>query len=77
MSGRTSALSAERTRVAVIGGGAWGTALALHCARMGHDTLIWALEPDVVESINSQHENATFLKVSAPALVQRHSENHG
>jgi glycerol-3-phosphate dehydrogenase len=45
------------------GGGAWGTALAAHAARMGHNTVLWAREPDVVASINEQHENTAFLKV--------------
>eukprot|EP00887_Chlorella_sp_A99_P004238 scaffold15.g4238.t1 len=58
----TSSLSSERVRVGVIGGGAWGTALALHSARMGHDTLIWALEKEVADAINTQHENTTYLK---------------
>lgn len=30
-------LSSERTKIGVLGGGAWGTSLALHAARMGHD----------------------------------------
>lgn len=42
-----SGLSEERTKIGVIGGGAWGTALALHCARMGHTVLMWAREPEV------------------------------
>jgi glycerol-3-phosphate dehydrogenase len=45
------------------GGGAWGTALAAHAARMGHDTVLWAREPEVVTAINEQHENTAFLKV--------------
>lgn len=58
---------AERTapismlRCAVIGGGAWGTAVADRLARNGHDTLLWAREIDVVTSINTQHENKRFL----------------
>ena len=60
-----SKLSQERTRVGVIGGGAWGTALAIHCARMGHDTHLWAMEPEVVRDVNEKHENTTFLKVNA------------
>ena len=49
----------------VIGGGAWGTALARHCAHMRHDTLLWAREPEVVAGINDPavKENATYLKV--------------
>ena len=50
------------TTAGVIGGGAWGTALAQVCARAGRNVVLWAREADVVESINSDHENATFLK---------------
>jgi glycerol-3-phosphate dehydrogenase (NAD(P)+) len=48
-------------RLGVIGGGAWGTALAQVAASGGNETLLWALEPDVVEGINASHENAVFL----------------
>ena len=48
-------------RVAVIGGGAWGTALAQVAAKAGRDTLLWALESDVVETINDRRENSFFL----------------
>jgi glycerol-3-phosphate dehydrogenase len=30
---------------------------------MGHDTVLWAREPDVVAAINERHENSAFLKV--------------
>ena len=46
---------------AVIGAGAWGTALADVLARNGHDTVMWAREPDVAASINERHENSRFL----------------
>ncbi|MGI9044764.1 MAG: NAD(P)H-dependent glycerol-3-phosphate dehydrogenase [Gemmatimonadaceae bacterium] len=49
------------TRCAVIGAGAWGTALADLLARNGHETRIWAYEWDVVESINRVHQNRRFL----------------
>ena len=48
-------------RLGVIGGGAWGTALAQIGASSGRDTLLWAREPEVVEAINSSHENTAFL----------------
>lgn len=48
-------------RAGVIGGGAWGTALAQVCARAGRDVVLWAREPEVVEAVNARHENATFL----------------
>jgi glycerol-3-phosphate dehydrogenase (NAD(P)+) len=47
---------------AVIGGGAWGTALAALIAANGVDTLIWALEPETAASINDSHENKPFLE---------------
>ncbi|WP_397420351.1 NAD(P)H-dependent glycerol-3-phosphate dehydrogenase [Phenylobacterium sp.] len=48
-------------RVGVMGGGAWGTALAQVCARAGREVILWAREPDVVETINARHENVSFL----------------
>lgn len=50
------------TAVGVIGGGAWGTALATVARRAGNDVHIWAREPEVVQAINDTHENAIFLK---------------
>lgn len=48
-------------RIGVIGGGAWGTALAQVAARGGQPVMLWAREPEVVESINEGHENRLFL----------------
>jgi glycerol-3-phosphate dehydrogenase (NAD(P)+) len=48
-------------RVGVIGGGAWGTALAQVAAADGEPVTLWAREPQVVESINREHRNALFL----------------
>src|SRR5687767_16028366 len=48
-------------RAAVVGAGAWGTALADLLARNGQSVTLWAYEPDVVESINARHENSRFL----------------
>lgn len=47
--------------VGVIGGGAWGTALATVAARAGRDVMIWARDPETVESISRRHENASRL----------------
>lgn len=49
------------TRAAVIGGGAWGTALSDLLARTGHDVWLWAREADVVEHVNDTHANPRFL----------------
>lgn len=47
---------------AVIGAGAWGTALSNLLAHNGHDVSLWAFEPEVVVSINEGHENSRFLQ---------------
>ncbi|WBH15203.1 NAD(P)H-dependent glycerol-3-phosphate dehydrogenase [Sphingomonas radiodurans] len=47
-------------KIGVIGGGAWGTALAQVASR-GGNVLLWAREPDVIDGINARHENAAFL----------------
>ncbi|MBX9592322.1 MAG: NAD(P)-dependent glycerol-3-phosphate dehydrogenase [Hyphomonadaceae bacterium] len=47
--------------VGIIGGGAWGTALAQTMRLAGRETLIWAREPEVVEEINGRQANSLFL----------------
>jgi glycerol-3-phosphate dehydrogenase (NAD(P)+) len=48
-------------KVGVIGAGAWGTALAQALSAAGRDVLLWAREPEVVESVNQSRENKIFL----------------
>lgn len=48
--------------VAVIGAGAWGTALAQTAARAGLAARLWAHEPATVAEINARHTNQVFLK---------------
>jgi glycerol-3-phosphate dehydrogenase (NAD(P)+) len=48
-------------RAAVIGGGAWGTAIAHVLATRGHEPTLWAREADVVDHINQTHANPRFL----------------
>jgi len=47
--------------VSVIGGGAWGTALAQTASQGGKRVLLWAREADVIDDINLRHVNRTFL----------------
>ena len=49
-------------RIGVVGGGAFGTAMACVVRRAGHDTVIWARETGVVDAINRLGENTIFLK---------------
>ncbi len=48
-------------KVAVLGAGAWGTALANLLAQQSEQVLLWAYEAEVVEQINQQHQNQTFF----------------
>ncbi|UHQ23589.1 NAD(P)-dependent glycerol-3-phosphate dehydrogenase [Lysobacter sp. 5GHs7-4] len=48
-------------RVAVLGAGSWGTALAALIARHGHPTVLWGRDADGVAAIESQHENPRYL----------------
>jgi glycerol-3-phosphate dehydrogenase (NAD(P)+) len=48
-------------RIGVIGGGAWGTALAQVAAANGEPVILWAREHAVVTAINLAHENTVFL----------------
>jgi glycerol-3-phosphate dehydrogenase (NAD(P)+) len=50
------------SRIAVVGAGAWGTALALVAGRRGdHEVRLWALEKEVTESIARSRTNDLFL----------------
>ncbi|MGO9485688.1 MAG: NAD(P)H-dependent glycerol-3-phosphate dehydrogenase [Rhodomicrobium sp.] len=48
-------------RVGVLGGGAWGTALAQSLCRAGRDVTLWAYEFDTVDEINAHHTNRVYL----------------
>ncbi len=55
----------------VIGGGAWGTALAQMLAAEGAPVRLWAREEEVVAAINAEHRNPLFLPNAplSPSLV--------
>jgi glycerol-3-phosphate dehydrogenase (NAD(P)+) len=48
-------------RVAVLGAGSWGTALAALIARHGHAAVLWGRDAAVVEAIDRRHENPHYL----------------
>lgn len=48
-------------KLAIIGAGSWGTALAVHSARQGLHVTIWARKQEVAGHINNNHENPAFL----------------
>lgn len=50
-----------QANIGVIGAGAWGTALAQMLASDGRTVMLWALEPEVVDAINGEHRNPSYL----------------
>ncbi|MEO8257073.1 MAG: NAD(P)H-dependent glycerol-3-phosphate dehydrogenase [Acidobacteriota bacterium] len=47
--------------IGVLGAGSWGTALAVHLARVGHDVRLWARDPALVRDMRNRRANAVYL----------------
>ncbi len=48
-------------KVAILGAGAWGTALAMACVGAGCEVVLWSHNPDVAKSINKSRVNKKYL----------------
>ncbi|ALN89331.1 MULTISPECIES: NAD(P)H-dependent glycerol-3-phosphate dehydrogenase [Lysobacter] len=59
MSSQTTTPS--KPRIAVLGAGSWGTALAALIARHGHPTVLWGRDADGAAAIDTRHENPRYL----------------
>jgi len=58
-------------RFAIVGSGAWGTAIAAHLARLEHDVVMWALEPEVAREITTLHANSIYLSgITLPESIR-------
>ena len=55
----------SQRRIAVVGAGSWGTALAVIAARAGHDVRVWSRDAMVVERINKSRINPRYLSTAA------------
>jgi len=51
----------QHVRVAVLGAGSWGTALAALIARHSIPVALWGRDGDVIQAINTRHENPHYL----------------
>src|SRR5262245_2820472 len=47
--------------ITILGAGSWGTALAIHLARVGHDVRLWARDPELVEQMTTYRANPRYL----------------
>ncbi len=50
-----------RTRIGIVGAGAWGTALAIQCNRAGSDVILWSRNESLIRTIEGQRINVTYL----------------
>jgi glycerol-3-phosphate dehydrogenase (NAD(P)+) len=57
------------SNVAVIGAGAWGTALAIQAARAGNSVTLWARDPARAATIAASRENAHLPGIGLPAPI--------
>src|ERR1044071_8970033 len=48
-------------RVTILGAGSWGTALAVHLGRVGHDVRLWARDSTLAADIAKRRANAVYL----------------
>lgn len=53
--------SEKKLRVAVLGSGSWGTALAHHLRGNGHQVTLWGRDAETLDSISSSHENHRYF----------------
>ena len=51
----------QNERIAVLGAGSWGTALANVLASNGHPTRLWAYEEQVADDVKANHRNEKYL----------------
>jgi glycerol-3-phosphate dehydrogenase (NAD(P)+) len=57
--------------IAILGAGSWGTALAVHCARVGHDVRLWGRDRLLLDEMRAARENARYLPaVELPAAIR-------
>ena len=63
------------TQIAILGAGAWGTAIAKVIAEKGKDVLIWSFEEAVRDDINQNHRNSRYLPdVDLPEKIKATSD---
>lgn len=63
------------SKVAILGAGSWGTTLAVHLARGGHEAWLWGNDPADLAAMATARENRKFLPgIALPPEVKVHAE---
>ncbi len=64
-------MSGKTSKIAILGGGAWGTALAAMASSSGHDTWLYARDEETIEAINRTQRNPRYLgEIALPVAIQ-------
>jgi len=62
-------------KIAVLGAGAWGTALAIHLAKVGHQVCLWTHRQEQAEELNQLRENRRYLPdIQLPDAISSSSD---
>lgn len=52
----------KKTKITILGDGAWGTTLAVLLSENGHEVVVWSAFPEHLEVLDRERENAEYLK---------------
>jgi len=52
----------KKTKITILGDGAWGTTLAILLSKNGHEVTVWSAFPEHLDALDKERENATYLK---------------
>ncbi|MFZ3054820.1 MAG: NAD(P)H-dependent glycerol-3-phosphate dehydrogenase [Minisyncoccales bacterium] len=60
----------KKTKITILGDGAWGTTLAILLSKNGHEVTIWSAFPEHLDVLDKERENITYLKgIKIPANI--------
>jgi len=60
----------KKTKITILGDGAWGTTLAILLSKNGHEVTVWSAFPEHLDALDKERENATYLKgIKIPADI--------
>jgi glycerol-3-phosphate dehydrogenase (NAD(P)+) len=54
-------MAGEAEQIAILGAGSWGTALAVHLGRIGHDVALWGRDADLLDDMRASRANPRYL----------------
>lgn len=60
----------KKTKLTILGDGAWGTTLAILLSKNGHEVTVWSAFPDYLDVLSKERENKIYLKgIKIPSSI--------